>query len=67
MSREKLSPKAIEVLCRHKSELQKDIDDVDMLPLFIDALQTGGLKLFDEIRYIFEYCDIELKDELFEK
>ena len=67
MSREKLSPKAIEVLHRHKSELQKDIDDVDMLPLFIDALQTGGLKLFDEIRYIFEYCDIELKDELFEK
>lgn len=67
MSREKVSTKAIEVLHRHKSELHKDIDDVDMLPLFIDALQTGGLKLFDEIRYIFENCEIDLKDELFKK
>lgn len=67
MGREKVSTKAIEVLYRHKSELQKDIDDVDMLPLFIDALQTGGLKLFDEIRYILEYCEIDLKDELFKK
>lgn len=67
MSRERLSTKAIEVLYRHKSELQKDIDDENLLPLFIDALQTGGLKLFDEIRYIFENCDIDLKDELFKK
>lgn len=67
MSREKVSTKAVEVLHRHKSELQKDIDDENMLPLFIDALQTGGLKLFDEIRYMLEYCDIELKDELFKK
>lgn len=67
MSREKVSTKAVEVLHRHKSELQKDIDDENMLPLFIDALQTGGLKLFDEIRYIFDNCDIELKDECFKK
>lgn len=67
MSREKVSTKAIEVLYRHKSELQKDIDDENLLPLFIDALQTGGLKLFDEIRYILEDCEIDLKDELFKK
>lgn len=67
MSREKVSAKAIEVIRRHKAELQKDIDDENLLPLFIDALQTGGLKLFDEIRYMFEYCEIDLKDELFKK
>lgn len=59
----KLSPKAIEVLCRHKSELHQDIDDVNMLPLFIDALQTGGLKLFDEVRYALEYSDVDINDK----
>lgn len=67
MNREKVSTKATEVIYRHKTELQKDIDDENLLPLFIDALQTGGLKLFDEIRYIFENCEIDLKDELFKK
>lgn len=67
MIKERLSPQAIAVLCRHKTELKTDIDDINMLPLFIDALQTGGLKLFDEIRYALEFADIEIKDDLFNK
>ncbi len=65
MNKEKLSPQAISVLFRHKSELQTDINDINMLPLFVDALQTGGLKLFDEIRYTLETVDIDLKEVLF--
>lgn len=46
-----------DILVKHKEELKNNV----MLPLFVDALVTGGITFFDEIRTLLEAANIDLK------
>lgn len=59
----KISEDAKIILIKHQDELKNSV----FLPLFIDALITGGLTLFDELRKIMEESDICIKDADFSK
>lgn len=51
-------PKEVgDILVKHKEELKNSV----MLPLFINALVTGGISFFDEIRTLLEAANIDLK------
>lgn len=59
----KISEDAKIILIKHQDELKNSV----FLPLFIAALVTGGLTLFDELRKIMEESDICIKDADFSK
>lgn len=46
------------MLVKHQQEIKKSV----LLPLFIDALITGGITLFDEVRSLLENAGICLDD-----
>lgn len=52
-----ISQDAKNMLVKHKDEISNSV----MLPLFVDALVTGGITFFDEIRTLLEAANIDLK------
>lgn len=55
---ELISQDAKNMLVKHQQEIKKSV----LLPLFIDALITGGITLFDEVRSLLENAGICLDD-----
>lgn len=53
-----ISQDAKNMLVKHQQEIKKSV----LLPLFIDALITGGITLFDEVRSLLENAGICLDD-----
>lgn len=58
-----ISQDAKNMLVKHKDEISNSV----LLPLFIDALITGGITLFDEVRSLLESAGICLDDFDFSK
>lgn len=58
-----ISQDAKNIFIKHKEEINKSV----LLPLFIDALITGGITLFDEVRSLLENAGICLEDFDFSK
>lgn len=58
-----ISQDAKNIFIKHKEEIDKSV----LLPLFIDALITGGITLFDEVRSLLENAGICLDDFDFSK
>ena len=58
-----ISQDAKNIFIKHKEEINKSV----LLPLFIDALITGGITLFDEVRSLLENAGICLDDFDFSK
>lgn len=48
---------------KHREEINKSV----LLPLFIDALITGGITLFDEVRSLLENAGINIEQLLLYK
>lgn len=53
-----ISQDAKNIFIKHKEEINKSV----LLPLFVDALITGGITLFDEVRSLLENAGICLDD-----
>ena len=53
-----ISQDAKNIFIKHKEEIDKSV----LLPLFVDALITGGITLFDEVRSLLENAGICLDD-----
>lgn len=60
---ELISQDAKNIFIKHKEEINKSV----LLPLFVDALITGGITLFDEVRSLLENAGICLNDFDFSK
>ena len=60
---ELISQDAKNIFIKHKEEINKSV----LLPLFIVALITGGITLFDEVRSLLENAGICLDDFDFSK
>ena len=58
-----ISQDAKNIFIQHKEEINKSV----LLPLFVDALITGGITLFDEVRSLLENAGICLDDFDFSK
>lgn len=58
-----ISQDAKNLLVKHQEEIKKSV----LLPLFFDALITGGITLFDEVRSLLENAGICLDDFDFSK
>lgn len=58
-----ISQDAKNIFIKHKEEIDKSV----LLPLFVDALITGGITLFDEVRSLLENAGICLDDLDFSK
>ncbi len=58
-----ISQEAKTILNKHQVELKNNI----CLPLFVDALVSGGITLFDEVRTVMENAGICLEDADFSK
>ena len=58
-----ISQDAKNIFIKHKEEINKSV----LLPLFVDALITGGITLFDEVRSLLENAGICLNDFDFSK
>lgn len=56
-----ISQDAKNIFIKHQEEIKKSV----LLPLFIDALITGGITLFDEVRSLLENAGICLDDLIF--
>ena len=56
-----ISQDAKNLLVKHQEEIKKSV----LLPLFVDALITGGITLFDEVRSLLENAGICLDDLIF--
>ena len=53
-----ISQDAKNMLVKHKDEISNSV----LLPLFVDALVTGGITLFDEVRSLLENAGIWLDE-----
>ena len=60
---ELISQDAKNIFIKHKEEINKSV----LLLLFVDALITGGITLFDEVRSLLENAGICLDDFDFSK
>lgn len=60
---ELISQEAKNMLVKHQEEIKKSV----LLPLFVDALITGDITLFDEVRSLLENAGICLDDFDFSK
>ncbi len=58
-----MTKQLLELIKKH----EKQIKNNSFLPLFVDALVTGGIKLFDEVRATLEDCDVDLSTADFTK
>lgn len=58
-----ISQEAKTILNKHQDELKNNV----LLPLFVDALVSGGITLFDEVRTVMENAGICLEDTDFSK
>lgn len=58
-----ISQDAKNIFIKHKEEINKSV----LLPLFIDALITGGITLFDEVRSLLENAGINIEQLLLYK
>ena len=58
-----ISQDAKNIFIKHQEEINKSV----LLPLFVDALITGGITLFDEVRSLLENAGICLDDFDFSK
>lgn len=58
-----ISQDAKNIFIKHKEEIDKSV----LLPLFVDALITGGITLFDEVHSLLENAGICLDDFDFSK
>lgn len=58
-----ISHDAKNMLVKHQEEIKKSV----LLPLFIDALITGGITLFDEVRSLLENSGINIEQLLLYK
>lgn len=58
-----ISQEAKTILNKHQDELKNNV----LLPLFVDALVSGGITLFDEVRIVMENAGICLEDTDFSK
>ena len=56
-----ISQDAKNIFIKHQEEIKKSV----LLPVFIDALITGGITLFDEVRSLLENAGICLDDLIF--